>query len=335
VAKRKDGGWFCVNLEDTPAVFTLEGTRHSLEAGASGVFHTEEPTGSVVLQRPAVHQFSDQWNAHPAGDNCLILDDWSLRGSPVELAPLYELKPEGIGVMGETVFGPVPLQRQLTTTHTLVYEATFSLRQVMPLALVIEKGNLAGTWQIECNGQPLNNWRDTERYDLYNREHALYEELRPGENRLRVSLIAENATDGMLGPCRLFGQFLVEEDASLSCLPPSWKLAGTKGWERQGFPHYSGIIRYSQAFRLEHVGRDLWLELSNPPSNFLSVSINGHRLSSLFWAPWRLRIDDRLLQENNVLALEVSNTLHNMIYPDPRPSGLLATVALKEPSDSR
>jgi hypothetical protein len=116
-----------------------------------------------------------------------------------------------------------------------------------------------------------------------------------------------------------------------------------------GIKYYSGIATYRKSFDLPAEATDeLYLDLGTV-HDLAEVSVNGEILSTVWCAPWRLRLSGDLKQTGNVLEIKVANRWTNRLIGDAskppqerlsrttirpavdgslRPSGLLGPVRL-------
>lgn len=104
-----------------------------------------------------------------------------------------------------------------------------------------------------------------------------------------------------------------------------------RGWERQGFPAYSGIGYYACTFdRNASRPRRLRLPLV---SAAVEVALNGRAIGSKAWEPYEFELPE-LRQTANRLEITVFSAAANKYYSGtpyrqhPEPSGLLAAPTL-------
>lgn len=90
----------------------------------------------------------------------------------------------------------------------------------------------------------------------------------------------------------------------------------SRGWEDQGFDHYSGVGIYENEFTLPH-GFEKWeWELYLPAvCTCVEVYINNQSVGQLLWSPYRLVIKPEFLSaKSNRLRLDVYNTGGNLYF---------------------
>ncbi|MCG3148766.1 MAG: hypothetical protein PCFJNLEI_02213 [Verrucomicrobiae bacterium] len=313
----KAGDWFLQNLAPRAETFTLQGQSHRLEGYETRWLDAPPPPPSRLAR-----VLPGDWQLRPASDNVLVLQHWTLNGKPTKLAPYYDAVPQN-GAVDQVALGLIPTNPKMPKAKTLVYRTRFRCRGVRTVQLVIEGETIRGEWIATCNGRPLTQWKKVYRYDPTNREHIL--PVRAGMNELTFTVTIEKSSDGMIDPCRLYGDFLVKGGT----LVARRTLRGTGDWCRLGFPHYSGTMIHTQDFRWEKIaGQRVELVLTRPPRDHVVVMLNGRPAGKLLWSPWRLDITSALRTGTNRLELHVTNTLTNLMYGQPRPSGLNGDVTL-------
>ncbi len=118
-----------------------------------------------------------------------------------------------------------------------------------------------------------------------------------------------------------------------------------------GIKHYSGIATYRKTFDLPtSAEKNIYLDLGTV-HELAEVSLNGHRLGTVWCAPWRIDLSGHLKDKGNVLEIKVANLWTNRRIGDAarpehkrytrtaipiridgplKPSGLLGPVTLQE-----
>ena len=114
-------------------------------------------------------------------------------------------------------------------------------------------------------------------------------------------------------------------------------------WAEQGYPHYVGTGAYTWTFEApEEAGR---VFLETPEAAVVaSVTLNGQRLATRLWAPYRFELTQALQPGLNTLTLEITSTSVNLLgwndpwklihwqFPNGRtegqPAGLIAPARL-------
>lgn len=324
----RDGGWFVFNVGKTRERFMLNGEPHELDGYESRWLkpgQKAKPAARVTRKL----RLSPTWTMQPAKDNLVVLKQWTLNGRATKPAPYYDVAPkEEFGPADQVGLGLIPTKPELAKPKTLVYRTRFRSQGVLTCALVLEGETIRGRWTAKLNGTPLTKWKKHYRYEPTNTECEL--RLRGGVNELEFTVTIDRTCDGMIDPCRLFGQFLVKNSQGIPTLTRGFKIKATGDWSKQGFPHYSGTVVHAQNFTWKRTdGERVELVLDRAPSDQMVVFLNGKRVGDLLWSPWRINITRALRAGTNHLELHVSNTLDNLIYGRQRPSGLNGGVTIR------
>ena len=293
-ARCRDGRWFCANIGQRSAKFSLGNAQGLLLSGESRVV---DPSATRAALRPVdriLLELSDQWNVIWPESNTLYLHDWTLNGRKVKLSPAYELQPELSREWGDTLFGPVPLRAKIGAAVRWKYCANFSIGGTRPLQLVCEAGNMRGEWRAILNGRPLRRWRAEGDFQW---RHDVSGFCKPGANRLEFHFQIKSATEGMIGPCRLEGNIAQPFRGVIRATAHSTR-------RELGLPFFSGPLCYEQTFQLRAVtGKSVRLGCDGRPGNVTAVRLNGVACGSLRWAPYSVDVTAALRAGENKLSL--------------------------------
>jgi hypothetical protein len=286
-------------------------------AGAYSLTLAPRPGEQRVLTErvrsiPRAVELEDAWEFAPAALNALPLSSWQLeienavRGTDgssntVHLSSSFQV---------EELFAEPRLLLDSIITD-LVWERSAHV----PHALFVN-----GREVVPTRGDYL---------DRYMYEAPLEGLLQEGENR--ISLFSHA---GLHEPANLsqlayiLGRFSVRGEKHLRLVSPVPTLTG-RGWEKQGYPFYSGVGAYRQTFSLTsaQAGSRLFLELE-APGDLVEVVLNGQACGVRAWEPWRLEVSEAARAGRNELELRVANSMQNLIMAEPKPSGLLGRVRL-------
>ncbi|HBE03312.1 MAG TPA: hypothetical protein DC049_12680, partial [Spirochaetia bacterium] len=164
-------------------------------------------------------------------------------------------------------------------------------------------------------------------FDESTRERDITGYLKTGANEIEaVMTIPEYERhinyygDPKLPPIFIFGDFAAGKNGL--CARPETLSCGS--WTDQGFPRYSGTIRYEQTFEWKpRSGRRSQPIVFNADihGGVMTLRINGWQIGCRAWAPYFLDVSRTLRRGENHIAIEVTNTLANFIE-HPLPSGL-------------
>ena len=79
--------------------------------------------------------------------------------------------------------------------------------------------------------------------------------------------------------------------------------------------YYSGTAVYETTFDCPQAGEALFLDLGKV-NNLANVKLNDHDLSTVWTAPWRVKVSGQLKEKGNVLKIRVTNLWPNRIIGD-------------------
>lgn len=319
ISRSRDGGLFAVNLEAAQADFLVNDVAYSL-AGYESRWLQEASDHATALPETSRERLSE-WDIRPMSDNCAVLKVWEVNGTQKPLGPLFQERPERVGPLGTTAFGEIPLSSALKEPAFSTYRTVFHTDAPLCLRLVIEGDALAGKWTASLDGHPLETWTRRTTYDIFNLESIL-KNLPAGRHELVLSFEMHGASDGMRDFCRLFGDFQVANDTELRLLAPDSLPMNGSDWAASGYPHYSGVMEYSTEFTRNEDNGPVLCRATAPLCDQALVWLNGHQVGPLAWSPWQIELTEFLVPGTNRLQLQVSNSLHNMIYGEARRSGL-------------
>ena len=319
-ARRRDGRWFVANIGTTPATFTLSladvgqaGERTSrsdllfkhearLLGGESCVI---DPRVAPVTAKPdrTLLVLPDRWNVVRPETNTAVLDDWKLNGKKADLLPAFDLQPGWSPVVGQTLFGPVPLNPQLGQPREWNYLSRFFVRGRLALKLVCESGHMRGEWTARLNGRRLGQWSRAGDFLL---SHSLAGLLRNGANQLEFHFTLRRSTDGMIGAPRLEGNFSVGPGGGLAPASSGSRTAtATTTRTALGLPFYAGPVRYWQRFTLADIpGKTIRLRGDGISANGAAVRVNGVVCGSMRWAPDEVEVTPALRRGANLVEID-------------------------------
>lgn len=92
---------------------------------------------------------------------------------------------------------------------------------------------------------------------------------------------------------------------------------------QSGYPFYAGSMALEQTIEIREVedGKRYKLVLDNPDTCVARVFINDCDMGALGWAPWEVDVTEGLVEGENRVRLELTNTLRNLLGPLHRTSG--------------
>ncbi|MHB9024775.1 MAG: hypothetical protein ACYC7E_11480 [Armatimonadota bacterium] len=139
--------------------------------------------------------------------------------------------------------------------------------------------------------------------------------LQPGENtvdfRVDYSFLTEVERAYLVGN---FGVRLATAGAAEIVRPPQQLTNGS--WVEQGFPFYSGRMRYRMSFHMDlPLEERLFLRLKSPSGILFRVRVNGHEAAPILWQPYQTELTDYLIPGENALEIEVVASRQNTMGP--------------------
>lgn len=117
----------------------------------------------------------------------------------------------------------------------------------------------------------------------------------------------ENFTDDANDGCKTFGAFFIDKPT---------KTVNDGDISRQGFAFFCGSMTLCKTFTLdENELESRVLELENLCSVVTKITVNGRKLSPLYWAPYSVNLDGYLKAGENSIEIEFSTSFRNMLGP--------------------
>jgi hypothetical protein len=95
-----------------------------------------------------------------------------------------------------------------------------------------------------------------------------------------------------------------------------------------GYPFYAGKFAFSKSFKIEQVLNTKRYVLSFPSFEAiaLNVKVNGKELSPLIFSPWETEISEVIKEGENIVEVEMVNSLRNLLGPHHHSGGELKEV---------
>ena len=130
-------------------------------------------------------------------------------------------------------------------------------------------------------------------------------------------------------PVIITGRFAVEQGPGRPKLVAEPGAIDGSGWQRQGYPYFSGVGIYRRRVKFTAAQRRcrLFLEMDRP-GDLCEVLVNGRSCGLRAWEPWSVEITDFVDGPTNEVEIRVANSLQNLLVHAPKPSGLLGRVRI-------
>ncbi len=287
-----------------------EAGRYSVTVG-----RLKEPqvVSSRVRSMPRVIELRDTWEFETVKPNALPLVHWDYQ-------------------MNNRVSGRDSDEERRIFTATFAAEAIPGQARLLLDGLAVEK-----VWQrsqvidyrVLVNGEEVVEFAPGEYLDHYIYEASLDGLLQEGHNEVEIVTEGHLYEPGVLrDPVIIVGRFAVagQRRPRLVAEPGHIK---TGGWDKQGYPYYSGIATYRQEFRPSAAQKDCQLYLQmNRPGDMAEVIVNGVNCGARAWEPFEWDITQAVQSGQNTLEIRIANSLQNLLVQEPKPSGLLGPVRI-------
>jgi len=200
---------------------------------------------------------------------------------------------------------------------TVTYRFTVEEKAPSLLQAVVERPDL---YEIRVNGVPVlpqpNAWWLDQAFGVLD----LSREVRVGGNAVVLKAKRLNSYHE-IEPIYLRGGFGLKPVESGFALVPNDELQ-LGPWGEQGFPFYSGGVRYTQTFEIPRVRGRYRVELPAWYGSVAEVSVNGAPAGLIESAPWELDVTGHLKPGKNEIHVTVYGTLKNLLGPHHNGPGL-------------
>lgn len=309
ISVRSDGAPHMLNLETGVCTALPNCTQ---QGSRTVLLHRFEPHGSLVMVfgnepafavlPPVVEHgqeiaLSDEWEFVPEKPNCLPLEKWTCNTRIEDDAELCE--------------------------YATSFAATFNPKNLF-LALPEGEGfRVDDDLKVLVNDVdvlPTGDWA----VDVSFKTFDVAAHVRTGQNSVRIVVnhVSANHQAPRLTGAMLMGSFSLAQDR-LTLVPPV-KCVRSGSWTEQGYPYYSGTAAYRQTIFVPEFARGQRIILrAEKPADYVEFVINGRVAEVRPWPPFEVDITRLVAPGTNTIELRVTNSLANMMHPEPRPSGLI------------
>ena len=262
------------------------------------------------------------WSVRPAGDNVLVLTDWSVGPGERRIRKRLQL-PLDYDL-------PALIGNRQEAWYATSFVTTGKLARAK---LVWDESSILGTYHIRVNDKALPNGERERIYDSHNLAADITPLLLPkGRNQIRIHV--QGPTPKLIEPLRIYGEFEAKPGRpgrSPSRLAPAALPIYTrqcKRWAELGWPHYSGVMVYETTCPLPDPAPKRAKLVFERVATVAKVSVNGEECDIVAWAPWECDLTGAMGPGTNDLRVEVANTSINAIEGQPSESGILGGVHL-------
>lgn len=259
---------------------------------------------SVVLQ--------EKWQFSTCRPNALPLKSWQ-----------YEMVAQVVGRDSD-------IYLHIYKTSFEVEDVPSQMRMIMDGALNEPVWNASATKHIEIlvNGQAVLDWREDDYLDRFMFSADITSLIKQGKNDVEIRCAAGLYEPVNLAhPPILIGSFALKRDGE------RWVIVKEPGtarvgecWTTFGYPFYSGSAIYSQKIFLPELkGRKVVVRMDKV-GELAAIMINGQLVDVRLWEPFEVDITPFVKEGENLLEIEVANTMQNLVVGEPKPSGLIGKV---------
>ena len=263
----------------------------------------------------------DSWSFKRNHPNSLTMDycTYSIDGGQWQgPLPVWKVRKEVMKAAGlEPYVGlqPWSMIRKGITAKPIEIKMKFSFSvEDLPksLALVVEKVH---HYSLSVNGKAIPTDTSEWHWDKQFGKVNITNSVRKGINELELSCLYN--LDVEIEDIFLVGDFGVKRvDPCTMAITREPARLKDGSWVDQGYPFYSGTIRYQKQFRMSPSRKANYvLRLANPVGTLFSVSLNGREVGSMWKQPWELDITKALRRGDNSLDIEVVSSLRNTFGP--------------------
>ena len=166
-------------------------------------------------------------------------------------------------------------------------------------------------FEIKLNGEPIPSEASGHWIDHSFRMLEITDRVRRGLNELLIS--CRYKQDIEIEAAYLVGDFAVVTDDGVNFRVCEPRELGFGDWTGMGYPFYAGAMRYETGFELEEV-EGVWLRLEWR-GVVARVFVNGERAGLVAFPPYEINISPHLRPGENEVAVEVINSLRNLLGP--------------------
>ncbi len=347
-----DTNMFITNITETEKGIVIEGY-HNEEKPYIVINGKRYELASAKPLSPI--ELADEWEVEALRPNVLLLEPWTVRFNGKEVKASisryasFDETWTGLTKVIQLLkvkLDEVSIYEIMELSATISEKMGITLRPVPPgreyvmitefrvdyipedIALVYE--DTIGIMEVAINGKKVTaKPKRTFIWDTSNVKVPIREYVKRGRNVISVRGRMSEFPDMIpslhgIEPMAIIGTFAV---IGGRIAEPAKKMRG-RSWTEEGYPYYSGEVKYSQRFSLsaEYLKRKLVLEV-NSVRDIMEVIINGRKVGVRTWPPFRLDITDYLKEGENLIEIIVSNTAGNLLGKQ-MPSGIIGRVRI-------
>lgn len=218
----------------------------------------------------------------------------------------------------------LPQERdEATYPVNLWYRTSLKMDYLPDNTRLLVDGFSGSIFDLFINGIQIVDKGSRSKIDAEIKEIKINEYLTFGENHIAVKLKVNKRTDGILDMLKIVGDFSLtgqDGDYVIGAKPTKLKIGD---WTKQGFPFYSGTMKYKTTLEVaEEYMEGKLVFTANCKEDVINLTINGNPKITLPWHPYKYDISDKIKCGKNIIEIDVTNTLINLLEGVQKESGL-------------
>lgn len=214
----------------------------------------------------------------------------------------------------------------------LTFTAPFHVQDMVKNLRLLADRTTIERFSVSINGHPLSRFTACRDFDESNRSVLISPFVKKGMNSISLS-----TTDDPARVRHIFKEMLyLIGDHSLARTGRTYRIARDNGstahglipWHENGWPFYSGIVRYTAKITVSKRKGDRCHIVFDYPGAFAHVRVNGTDAGIVYARPYRIEISDILRDGVNTMEVDSANTLENVIEGSAAPAGIRGSVRI-------
>ncbi|MEM3658121.1 MAG: glycosyl hydrolase [Candidatus Hadarchaeum sp.] len=271
--------------------------------------------------RESIIRLPDNWNFERLSLNSLTLDNcqYSINdGEWSKMKPMWKVRSEVLEKAGLHHY--LGLQPWVLRERGILNKKCFKLclksifrTEVKPgrIYLVLEKPS---SWKVFINGLHVATETNDWYWDRQMGKIDISKFVEIGINTIELS--CDYSLDIPIEDIYIVGDFAVKIENNEFVLTKEPEFLKSGDWVNQGYPFYSGVMRYKSKFILNH---DHWdqvlLRLPNAKGTLFLIHVNQSSPIPICWSPLEADITRLIKTGENVLEIDVVSSLRNTLGP--------------------
>jgi hypothetical protein len=317
---------------EVDAISTERITAHALTATGYLVLEQEGRLMHLTVDGDSLPDplvLDGEWEFEVEDPNALVINQWLTKvaedGASNEAYTAENVETrDWLPMVGGAWSYQLPTEPEAPYPLQVWHRCHFQVDHLPTQLHLLVDGFAASSWQLFVNGEAVDTAPVRSHFDSQINSVEITDQVRLGNNRIALCLTLTKATDGLLDPLKLAGDFSLAqaEDGGYTIAAPRATVEPSS-WTEQGYPFLSGQAIYRRRLQIPDSFANCRLFLEAPTTeDVLEVSVNGESTGVCLWDPYRVEVTPYLQVGENLLELRVANTLINLLEATPRRSGL-------------